>query len=83
MNSVGDISKHAWDVYNVYKDALDGFRNTCNGVKSLHNIVNNDNLRAKSQDPNRTLEEQERLQEILQGCTNVLKGLGVIWRQGK
>ena len=76
--SVGDIltiSKLAWDVYNVYKDAPDEFRNISDEIKSLHNIVDSDNLQAKFQDPRLTSEERERLREILQGCTNVLKDL--------
>jgi len=76
--SVGDIlaiSKLAWDVYNVYKDAPSDFRNISDEIKSLHIIVDSDNLKAKFQDPNLSLEERERLREILQGCTNVLKDL--------
>ena len=76
--SVGDIlaiSKLAWDVYNVYKDAPDKFRNISDEIKSLHIIVDSDSLKAKFQDPNLTLGERERLREILQGCTNVLKDL--------
>ena len=38
-------------------------------------IVDSDNLRARFQDPNLTSGEQERLREILQGCTNELKYL--------
>ncbi|KAF8419516.1 hypothetical protein EV426DRAFT_644774 [Tirmania nivea] len=74
--SVGDIlaiSKLAWDVYNVYKDAPDDFRNISDEIKSLHIIMDNNSLRVKLQDPKMTLEERKRVQEILQGCTNVLK----------
>jgi len=76
--SVGDIvsiAKLAWDVYNVYKDAPDNFRNISDEIKSLHIIVDSDILRTKFQDPKLTSEERERLREILQGCTNVLKDL--------
>jgi len=60
---VGDIlaiSKLARDVYNVYKDALGDFRNISDEIKSLHIIVDSDNLKAKFQDPNLTSEEQEK-----------------------
>jgi len=76
--SVGDIlaiSKLAWDVYNVYKDAPEDFRNISNEIKSLHIIIDSDNLQAKSQDTKLASEEQEGLREILQGCTDVLKDL--------
>jgi len=74
MNSVGDflgVAKLAWTVYNGYKDAPGDFQNLSDEIKSLHNIVNSDILTAK----NLTSEEQERLREILQGCSNVLKDL--------
>ena len=75
MNSVGDFSEVAnlaWTVYNGYKDASSDFKNLSDEIKSLHNIVNSDILTAK----NLTSEEQERLGEILQECTNVLTDLG-------
>jgi len=75
---VGDIlaiSKLAWDVYNSYKDAPNDFRNISGEIKSLHIIVNSDNLKAIFQDPKLALEEREGLREILQGCTNVLEDL--------
>ena len=82
--SVGDIlaiSKLACDVYNMYKDAPDNFSGISSEIKSLHIIVDSDNLQAKFQDPKLTSEERERLQEILQECTNVLKGLdGLLMR---
>jgi len=74
MNSVGDflgVAKLAWTVYNGYKDAPGDFKNLSDEIKSLHNIVNSDILTAK----NLNSEEQERLREILQGCSNVLKDL--------
>jgi len=74
MNSVGDFSEVAnlaWTVYNGYKDASGDFKNLSDEIKSLHNIVNSDILTAK----NLTSEEQERLREILQECTNVLMDL--------
>jgi len=74
MNSVGDFSEVAnlaWTVYNGYKDAPGDFKNLPDEIKSLHNIVNSDILT----DKNLTLEEQEKLAEILQECTNVLMDL--------
>jgi len=74
MNSVEDflgIAKLAWTVYNGYKDAPGDVRNLSEEIKSLHNIVNSDFLTAK----NLTSEEQEKLGEILQECTNVLMDL--------
>jgi len=75
---IGDIiaiSKLALDVYNVYKDAPDDFRNISDEIKSLHIIVDSDSLKAKLQDPNLALSEREGLREILQGCSHVLKDL--------
>ena len=69
------ITKLAWDVYNTYKDAPSQFRNLSNEIKSLHNIVDSDMFKAKSRDGNLTSEERERLWEIVQECTNVLKDL--------
>jgi len=74
MNSVGDFSgvaKLAWTVYNGYKDVPDDFKNLSDEIKSLHNIVNSDILT----DKNLSSEEQEKLGEILQECTNVLMDL--------
>jgi len=74
MNAVGDflgVAKLAWTVYNGYKDAPGDFRNLSNEINSLHNIVNSDILTAK----NLTSEEHEKLGDILQECTNVLKDL--------
>jgi len=78
MNSVGQflgVARFAWSVYNGYKDAPGDFKNLSDEIKSLHNIVNSDILTAKFRDPNLASEEQERLREILQGCSNVLKDL--------
>jgi len=78
MNSVGDflgVARIAWTLYNGYKDAPGDFKNLSDEIKSLHNIVSSDILTAKFRDPNLPSEEQERLREILQGCTNVLKDL--------
>jgi len=74
MNSVGDflwIEELAWTVYNGYKDAPGDFGNLSDEIKSLHNRVNSDILTVK----NLTSEEQEKLGEILQECTNVLMDL--------
>jgi len=74
MNSVRDslgVANLAWTVYNGYKDALGDFKNLSDEIKSLHNIVNSDILTAK----NLTSEEQEKLGEILQECTNLLMDL--------
>jgi len=78
MNSVGDflgVARIAWTLYNGYKDAPGDFKNLSDEIKSLHNIVSSDILTAKFRDPNLGSEEQERLREILQGCTNVLEDL--------
>ncbi|KAF8419525.1 ankyrin repeat-containing domain protein [Tirmania nivea] len=84
--SVSDIlviSKLAWDVYNVYKDAPDDFRNISDEIKSLHSIIDSNNLKAKLQDAKMTSEEQERFRGILQGCMNVLKDLDRLLDWGK
>jgi len=62
-------------VYNGYKDAPSDFKDLSDEIKSLYNIVNSDILKAKFRDPNLTSKDRERLQEILQGCENVLKDL--------
>ncbi|KAF8419546.1 ankyrin repeat-containing domain protein [Tirmania nivea] len=67
--SVGDImavSRLAWHVYNVYKDAPDDFRNISGEIKSLHIIIDSHNLKAKFQDPKMTSDEREGLREILE-----------------
>jgi len=78
MNSVGDflgVAKLACTVYNGYKDAPGDFKDLSDEIKSLHNIVNSDILKAIFRGPNLTSEDRERLQEMLQGCENVLKDL--------
>ena len=76
---VGDIlelSRLAWDVYTMftaYKDAPEDFRNISDEIKSLHIIV--DRNKHKFQDKALNSDEQVQLQEILQGCTNVLRDL--------
>ena len=77
---VGDIltvATLARDVYKAYKDAPSDFKNISDEIKSLHIILDSDNLKARLQDPNlnRNPEEPKKLQEILQGCTNVLEDL--------
>jgi len=78
MNSVGEIlgiAKLAWTVYDGYKNAPSDFKDLSDEIKSLHNIVNSDILKAKFRDPSLTSEDRERLRETLQGCENVLKDL--------
>ena len=73
---IGDflaVSKLAWDVYTAYKDAPGDFRNISDEIKSLHIIINRD--KKKLQDKILNSDEQTELQEILQGCTNVLRDL--------
>ena len=73
---VGDflaVSKLSWDVYTAFKDAPGGFRNISDEIKSLHIIV--DKNKHKFQDKTLNSYEQAQLQEILQGCTNVLGDL--------
>jgi len=82
MNPVGDfvwIAELGWTVYNGYKDVPGDFRNLSDEIKSLHNIVNSDILT----DKNLTPEEQEKLGEILQQCTNVLMDLDDLLTQYK
>ena len=77
---VGDfiaVSKLAWDVYTAYKDAPEDFRNISDEIKSLHIIV--DRSKDKFQDKALNSDEQVQLQEILQGCTNVLKDLDKLY----
>ena len=79
--SVGEfpaLPTPAWDVYTAckaYKDAPGDFKNLSDEIKSLHTILDSNSLKAKLQDPNLAPEEQEKLGEILQGCTNDLGDL--------
>jgi len=82
MNPVGDfvwIAELGWTVYNGYKDVPGDFRNLSDEIKPLHNIVNSDILT----DKNLTPEEQEKLGELLQECTNVLVDLDDLLTQYK
>ena len=69
------ISKLAWDVYNGYKDAADNLKDISDEIKSLHAIIDNNNIQAKLQDPKLPPEERGRLRKIIQGCTDVLRDL--------
>jgi len=73
---IGDflaVSKLAWDVYTAYKGAPEDFSNISDEIKSLHIIVDGH----KDQFWEKTLnsDKQTQLQEILQGCANVLGDL--------
>ncbi|RPB18679.1 hypothetical protein L211DRAFT_796001 [Terfezia boudieri ATCC MYA-4762] len=70
---IGDflaVSNLVLKVYNEYKDAPENFRNLSNEIKSLHIIIDGQ-FQDKTLNPN----EEMQLQEILQGCTNVLEDL--------
>jgi len=78
MNSAGDflgVAELAWTVYSGYKDAPGDFKDLSDEIKSLHNIVNSDILKAKLRDPNLTSEDRGSLQETLEECGNILKDL--------
>ena len=81
---VGDflaVSKLALKVYNVYKDAPSEFRSISDEAKSLHIIV--EEHEGKFRNTNLRSEDQQRLGEILQGCSNVLRDLDELMSEYK
>ena len=82
--AVGDflaVSKLALKVYNIYKDAPNEFRSISDEVKSLHIIF--EEHKGKFRDTNLCSEDKERLRQVLQGCSNVLKDLDKLMSQYK
>ena len=67
------VASLALKVYNIYKEAPGDLKDISDEIKSLHIIVNQQ--KDKPRNINLRPEDQQRLGEILQGCTNVLKDL--------
>ena len=85
MGDILVLTKLAWNVYNVYKDAPDSFRNISDEIKSLHEVlceVENYLQQLKLQGgASWSKEKHDRLQNILEGCTRVLNYLDSLFRK--
>ena len=79
---VGDIiviSGLALKVYTAYKDAPGDYRNIADGVRSLHIIINEAALHFESTTLSK--KKQQGVEELLEGCQNVLKDLDALFEK--
>ena len=79
---VGDIiviSGLALKVYTAYKDAPDDYRNISDEVTSLHIIINEAALHFGSTTLSK--KKQQGVEELLEGCQNVLKDLDALFEK--
>ena len=79
MGDIIVISGLALKVYTAYKDAPGDYRNIADGVRSLHIIINEAALHFESTTLSK--KKQQGVEELLEGCQNVLKDLDTFFEK--